>query len=134
MPHSVIPESAATEDRRNRNSGDQKAANCHQSLIDEQEASISQKNIGSRAEILRQITDLFVAGSEHFDSEQMTLFDDVMSRLANEIEHSARVTFGETLASIANSPPKVTRTLALDIQLRWPGPYFAGLNALTTRR
>ena len=122
MPHSVIPESAATEDRRNRNSGDQKAANCHQSLIDELEASISQKNIGSRAEILRQITDLFAAGSEHFDSEQMTLFDDVMSRLANEIEHSARVTFGETLASIANSPPKVTRTLALDDSIEVAGP------------
>ena len=80
------------EDRRNHTVKKNGAAN-HQSLIDELEASISQRNIGSRAEILRQITDLFVAGSGHFDGEQMALFDDVMNRLVNEIEHSARVTF-----------------------------------------
>jgi hypothetical protein len=49
-------------------------------VIDELEASISQRNIGSRAEILRQTTDLFVAGSGYFDKEQMALFDDVMNR------------------------------------------------------
>jgi hypothetical protein len=38
------------------------------------------RNIGSRAEILRQTTDLFVAGSGYFDNEQMALFDDVMNR------------------------------------------------------
>jgi hypothetical protein len=111
MPRDITSLPQAGEDRRNRNSSEQKAAG---SLIDELEAAISQRNIGSRAEILRQITDLFVVGSEHFDTEQMTLFDDVMGRLVNEIEHSARVTFGQTMASIANSPPKVTRTLALD--------------------
>ena len=86
MPHSFSPDSSA-EDRRNRTVERNGAAH-HQSLIDELEASISQRNIGSRAEILRQITDLFVAGSGHFDGEQMALFDDVMNRLVNEIEHS----------------------------------------------
>ena len=85
MPHSFSPNSSA-EDRRNRTVERNGAAH-HQSLIDELEASISQRNIGSRAEILRQITDLFVAGSGHFDGEQMALFDDVMNRLVNEIEH-----------------------------------------------
>jgi len=59
MPRSPIVESQAVDDRRNRNSAEQKDAVCHQSLIDELEASISQRNIGSRAEILGQITDLF---------------------------------------------------------------------------
>ena len=98
MPRSALPDPDIKEDRRNRESGEQKGA-ASRSLIDELEASISQRNIGSKAEILRQITDLFVAGSEYFDGEQMTLFDDVMSRLVNEIDHSARVTFGETLAT-----------------------------------
>ena len=122
MPRSPIVESQAVDDRRNRNSAEQKDAACHQSLIDELEASISQRNIGSRAEILRQITDLFVAGSGYFDSEQMALFDDVMNRLVNEIEHSARAAFGETISTIANSPPKVTRTLALDDSIDVAGP------------
>jgi uncharacterized protein (DUF2336 family) len=121
MPRSPV-ETQSAEDRRHRNSAEQKSAVCHQSLIDELEASISQRNIGSRAEILRQITDLFVAGSGYFDSEQMALFDDVMSRLVNEIEHSARVAFGETISTIANSPPKVTRTLALDDSIDVAGP------------
>ena len=80
------------------------------------------RNIGSRAEILRQTTDLFVAGSGYFDNEQMALFDDVMNRLVNEIDHSARVTFGETLAATDKSPPKVTRTLALDDSIDVAGP------------
>lgn len=122
MPHNLSRELDAAEDRRNRDSNDHKSEACHQSLIDELEASISQRNIGSRAEILRQITDLFVAGSGHFDAEQMALFDDVMSRLINEIDHSARVTFGETLAATATSPPKVTRTLALDDSIDVAGP------------
>ncbi|MGB8018495.1 MAG: hypothetical protein WCF80_21840, partial [Pseudolabrys sp.] len=66
--------------RRHRSAGENKGTSCHQSLIDELEASISQRNIGSRAEILRQTTDLFVAGSGYFDNEQMALFDDVMNR------------------------------------------------------
>src|SRR5215468_719973 len=122
MQRDLTSKPPADQDRRNRKSGDQKPAGYHRSLIDELEAAISQRNIGSRAEILRQITDLFVVGSDHFDSEQMTLFDDVMGRLVSEIEHSARVTFGQTLASIANSPPKVTRTLALDDSIDIAGP------------
>jgi hypothetical protein len=90
MPPSTKPGPEALDDRRDRISTEQKSAPRRQSLIDELEASISQKNIGSRAEILRQITDLFVAGSGHFDGEQMALFDDVMDRLVNEIDHSAR--------------------------------------------
>ena len=121
MPPSAKPE-PVLDDRRNRNSTEQRNSARHQSLIDELEASISQKNIGSRAEILRQITDLFVAGSGYFDGEQMALFDDVMDRLVNEIDHSARVMFGETIAGLANSPPKVTRTLALDDSIDVAGP------------
>ena len=122
MPPSTKPGPEALDDRRDRISTEQKSAPHRQSLIDELEASISQKNIGSRAEILRQITDLFVAGSGHFDGEQMALFDDVMDRLVNEIDHSARVVFGETIAGLANSPPKVTKTLALDDSIDVAGP------------
>ncbi len=121
MPRNSTSEPTAA-DRRNRNSTAGKSTVSHQSLIDELENTISQRNIGSRAEILRQITDLFVAGSEYFDSEQMALFDDVMGRLMSEIEHSARVTFGEMLSTVANSPPTVTRTLALDDSIDVAGP------------
>jgi len=123
MPRSLDAQPSFAGERRNRTlDGDQKAASAHQSLIDELETAISNRNIGSRAEILRQITDLFVAGSGYFDSEQMSLFDDVMSRLASEIETSARATFGEWLATFANAPPNVSRVLALDDAIEVAGP------------
>ena len=46
---------------------------------------VTDRYIGSRADILRRITDLFVAGSDRFDGEQRSLFDDVMSRLVDGI-------------------------------------------------
>ncbi len=123
MPHNPALQSAVSADRRNRNSdATQKIGPGHRSLVDELEAAIQQKNIGTRAEILRRITDLFVAGSDHFDGEQMSLFDDVMSRLLNEIEHSARVAFGERLSAVTNAPPNASRTLALDDSIAVAGP------------
>jgi uncharacterized protein (DUF2336 family) len=93
-----------------------------QSLIDELEAAISQRNIASRAEILRRVTDLFAAGSASFASEQTSLFDDVMGRLVSEIDHSARAAFGERIAKLSNTPPRVTRELALDDSIDVAGP------------
>ena len=109
MPHNPALQSDLPADRRNRDSGaSQKIGPGHQSLVDELEAAIQQKNIGTRAEFFRRITDLFVAGSDHFDGEQMSLFDDVMGRLLTEIEHSARVAFGERLAVVGNAPPNAS--------------------------
>jgi len=123
MPHNNALQSGLSADRRNRNSAaEQKIGPGHKSLVDELESAILQKNIGTRAEILRRITDLFVSGSDHFDPEQMSLFDDVMTRLLTEIEHSARVAFGERLSAIANAPLNASRTLALDDSIAVAGP------------
>ncbi len=112
MPHSIAP--AEAEERRQRGGARPAVVVARQSLIDELEAAISQRNIASRAEILRRITDLFAAGSVSFGSEQTSLFDDVMGRLVSEIDHSARAAFGEHIARLSNTPPKITRELALD--------------------
>ncbi|MFY9684552.1 MAG: hypothetical protein WAJ88_02040, partial [Pseudolabrys sp.] len=107
MPHSSVP--AEATERRQRGRGDRPAVVAsRQSLIDELEAAILQRNIASRAEILRRITDLFAAGSVNFGSEQTSLFDDVMGRLVNEIDHSARAAFGERIAMLSNTPPRIT--------------------------
>ena len=125
MPHSLKSESGAL-DRRNSTSGDQDVlATARQTLIDELEAVVVHSNISSRADVLRRVTDLFVTGSDCVDSEQLTLFDDVMVRLVKEIESSARAAFGERLATIANAPPKVSCLLALDDSVEVAGPLLA---------
>jgi uncharacterized protein (DUF2336 family) len=121
MPHNVAPSEGV--ERRQRGGGAHPAVvGSRQSLIDQLEAAISQRNIASRAEILRRITDLFAAGSVSFGSEQTSLFDDVMGRLVSEIDHSARVAFGERIAMLSNTPPRITRELALDDSIDVAGP------------
>ena len=122
MPPSTGPQSKPEERRRNTSDGKTTESAEHQTLIDELEAAIVNRNIGSRADVLHRITDLFAVGSSHFNDEQRGLFDDVMGRLVDEIESSARAAFGERLATIANAPPKVSRVLALDDSIEVAGP------------
>jgi uncharacterized protein (DUF2336 family) len=125
MPHNFRLELSAVE-RREIASGDQNdPVKAHQTLIDELEAVIANRNIGSRADVLRRVTDLFVTGSDRFNDDQRALFDDVMGRLVDEIESSARAAFGERLAAIAGAPPKVSRALALDDSIEVAGPLLA---------
>jgi uncharacterized protein (DUF2336 family) len=118
MPHNLGRPSNAAVDRRSKKADDQEATNAtHQSLIDELEEVVVRRDIGSRADVLRRVTDLFVAGFDRFDTEQKALFDDVMGRLVTEIGSSARAAFGERLATIPHAPPKVSRLLALDDEI-----------------
>jgi uncharacterized protein (DUF2336 family) len=122
MPHNL----RRVADRRGGASDGQDAlAKPEQSLIDELESVIVDRNVGGCVDILRRVTDLFVTGSDRFDGEQRNLFDDVMSRLVDEIERSARAAFGERLATIANAPPKVSRALALDDSIEVAAPLLA---------
>ena len=91
-------------------------------LINELEDAISHKDIAHRAETLRRVSDLFVLGSVKYSGDQIALFDDVMGRLLDEVEVSARAAFGHRLASIPNAPPKTMRVLALDEAIEVAGP------------
>lgn len=83
-------------------------------LISELEEAISQRSPERRAEALRHVTDLFVLGAAEYTEEQVALFDDVIERLAAEIEISARALLAKRLAPIPNAPPRVIRILAFD--------------------
>ena len=96
-----------------------------QNLIDELENVIADRNIGHRAAMLRSVTDLFVSAAGKLPDEHIALFDDVMSRLVDEIESSARAAFGHVLATIPDAPPRVTRRLALDDAIDVAGPILS---------
>jgi uncharacterized protein (DUF2336 family) len=85
-----------------------------QNLIYELEEVIASNDIGHKAQVLRRVADLFASASGKLSDEQVALFDDVMSRLVDEIDTSARATFGRFLTTISDAPPKVVRRLALD--------------------
>jgi uncharacterized protein (DUF2336 family) len=83
-------------------------------FIREIEGIIANGSIGRRAEILRRVTDLFIDGATRLSDEEIALFDDIIMRLAVEIEISARALLSIRLAPIPNAPPKTIRALAFD--------------------
>jgi uncharacterized protein (DUF2336 family) len=90
-------------------------------LLKDIEAVVTNGN-GRRGEMLRRVTDLFIVGAAGFSDEEVTLFDDVILRLAAEIEVAARALLAVRLAPIPNAPPRVIRTLAFDDAIDVAGP------------
>jgi uncharacterized protein (DUF2336 family) len=100
-------------------------ANTQENLIDQLEGALASKHLSKRAEVLRQVTDLFILGSGKFTDDQVDLFDDVMSKLVENIELAARVAFGTRLARISDAPGKVIRILAFDDAIEVAAPVLA---------
>jgi len=92
------------------------------SLIDEIEDALAAKSDEKRAVALWRITDLFIAGADTFSDDHVTLFDDVMERLAATIEKNARAKLSSRIARIANAPPGLVRDLARDHDIRVAQP------------
>jgi uncharacterized protein (DUF2336 family) len=91
-------------------------------LIDELEDALPSRSMAERANVLRRITDLFLFGSAKHSDAEMTVFDDVMTRLAAEIETSMRAELARRLAAIPNVPPNLIRKLASDMAIEVAGP------------
>lgn len=92
------------------------------SLIPELEQVLQHGSRHKRAETLRRITALFLAGSSSFGDAHVDLFDDVFGHLIAEIETKARAELASHLAPVPNAPPKVLRTLAQDDDIAVAGP------------
>jgi uncharacterized protein (DUF2336 family) len=93
-----------------------------QNLIEQLEGALSSKDLSRRADMLRQVTDLFIQGSGFFTGEQVTLFGNVMGMLVENIEVSARAAFGSRLAQISDAPRNMIRALAFDDAIEVAAP------------
>ncbi len=94
----------------------------NQSLIDELNGAVASGGDGQRRRILERIADLFAAGSRGYSSEQIALFDDVLQKLAADIEVKARARLANRLAHIDRAPPKLIRLLAFDDEIEVAEP------------
>jgi uncharacterized protein (DUF2336 family) len=84
------------------------------SLLIELENTFASGSADRQVEILRRITDLFLAGASHYSAEQIGLFDGVIARLAEKIETKARAELAHRLAPEPNAPLSTVRQLARD--------------------
>jgi uncharacterized protein (DUF2336 family) len=91
-------------------------------LIDEIEDALASKTDDAREAALWRITDLFIAGSDSYTEDHVTLFDDVIGRLAATIETNARAKLSSRFARVANAPAGLVRALAADDEIAVAGP------------
>src|SRR5262249_50981755 len=94
-------------------------------LLDELESALMSGNARHRLKVLQRVTDLFVTGSSRYSRPQIALFDDVLIRLAAEIEVKARAKLSEQLASVENAPPRLIRSLAFDDEIEVAAPVLS---------
>ena len=71
------------------------------------------------------MTDLFIAGATRLSDEEVALFDDVIMRLAVEIEISARALLSIRLAPIPTHRLETIRTLAFDDAIEVAAPVLS---------
>jgi uncharacterized protein (DUF2336 family) len=101
------------------------APEASRTLIDELISSVAIGGAKHRLHVLQRITDLFVAGSRRYSSEQISLFDDVLQQLATEVEGKARAKLAHRLARMDTAPPQLMRVLAFDNAIDVAGPVLA---------
>ena len=99
--------------------------NAYGSLIGELEHAIASGTVERRVASLWHITDLFITGASQYSDEQVAVFDDVIGRLAAQIEATARAKLARLLAPIANAPVKTIKALAFDAEIEVAGPVLA---------
>ena len=92
------------------------------SLIAELEDVIQYGSPARRVQALQRITTLFLHGASQFNEDHVRLFDDVLSRLIEEIESKARAELSYRLAPVDNAPTGVVRKLATDDDISVAGP------------
>jgi uncharacterized protein (DUF2336 family) len=96
------------------------------------EVAITHSSEHRRADYLRRVTELFVAGSAVYSEDHIAVFDRVLQRLIEEIEAAVLAEVGKRLAPIATAPPGVMRVLARHDEIIVAGPVLAGFERLAT--
>lgn len=90
------------------------------SLLTGLNEAISRGSAESRARALWHTTDILLEGE--YSEEQIWIFGEVIGRLTDEIEQSARAELSRRLAHSGNAPPKVVKMLAFDDAIEVAGP------------
>jgi hypothetical protein len=102
-----------------------------QSLISEFENVIASGSLENRAEIFRQLTNLFLVNADNYSDEQVEVFVDLFSRIAEWIDTKARAELANRLAPVKAAPAAIVRVLARDQAIEVAGPMLTQSTQLT---
>ena len=101
------------------------------SFLRELDEAIAKGSVESREQALWHATDLLISG--RYSDDQIWIFGEVIGRLAEEIEITARMQLSRRLAVIDHAPTKVINTLAFDDSIEVAGPVLRQSERLDTR-
>jgi hypothetical protein len=98
------------------------AATASAALIAELESAADSRAPGRWAEILRQMTTLFLADAHRLNEVQISVFDDVFLQLIERADTQALVFLSNNLSGITVAPRKAIRQLAFHDDVLVAGP------------
>jgi uncharacterized protein (DUF2336 family) len=84
-------------------------------LIERLSKLASEKSSERRVELLREITDLFLDGVELHREPELVLFDELMTRIVDDVTEAARSELAERIADVGRAPKTLVLRLASDI-------------------
>ena len=99
-------------------------------LIDEMEAAVGTRDLRRQSQVMRQLTDVFLANQGRTPPDQTDLFDQVMSKLVHVIDERVRAEFGSSLLALPIAPTHTLNLLALDESIEVAGPILEGAEGL----
>jgi uncharacterized protein (DUF2336 family) len=106
------------------------AANASAALITELDGAVDSRSPERWAEILRQVTLLFLADADRLDQRQIAVFDDVFLRLIERVDVRAQAALSHSLSGIGSAPRNAVRRLALHNDVLVAGPVLRKSSSL----
>ena len=94
-------------------------------------ADLLKQSASDRGRIVREVAALFVDNCQALSPEQVGLFDDVLTRLVEQIDGELRAFLAQKLAPIKKSPRKVMTHLAQDRDIAIAGPVLRQAESLS---
>lgn len=101
-----------------------------QSLLSELDSALSNVPRARHLAMLRQLTDLFVAGSPSYSQQQLAVFEAVFQRLTAGVEPRALRELSGRLAGFDSAPSDVITRLSSDDDIAVAGPVLEKSNVL----
>ena len=95
------------------------------------EQAIASGDSERRSRTLRQLTELFVQQASKLKDDHVSVFDEVIIRLAREVDAESRIELSARLADIGNAPVRVVKNLAHDADIAVAEPVLERSTRLT---
>jgi uncharacterized protein (DUF2336 family) len=95
------------------------------SLIPELDEIVKNGTAEKRAEAIERISDLFLQGAAHFETQHVALFDDILVSLVPKTEIETRADLAERLSKLDNAPPTLVKQLAHENEIKIAGPILS---------